>query len=121
LEVDRRDAWPIVVAVFASLALGLFVVSVLVYRDCKSDSRKLLQTYADEDSWTLTSFTEKMYHDNEVISLDEEIVIGAGGSGKVYKVTRSSGETMAVKKLRSVMKEDSSKDHGFGIEACELS
>ena len=68
--------------------------------------------------WTVTLFTNNFFLDHEVTALDEENVIGVGGSGKVYKVKLNNGETVAVKKIWNVTKEERSKDHGFETEVC---
>lgn len=80
-----------------------------------------LSEYEDtEDSWILTSFQSEGYHEYEVTELDEANLIGSGGSGKVYRATLSNGDSVAVKKLWGVKKDENSHDHGFKTQViCE--
>ncbi|KAK1439052.1 hypothetical protein QVD17_04867 [Tagetes erecta] len=53
--------------------------------------------------WKITSFQRVGFKEQDVmVSLMESNVIGMGGSGKVYRVTLKTGETVAVKKLYGV-------------------
>ncbi|KAM7525068.1 hypothetical protein LguiA_014970 [Lonicera macranthoides] len=73
----------------------------------------------DKSKWTLMSFHKLGFSEYEILdSLDEDNVIGAGSSGKVYKVVLSNGEAVAVKKLwgGSKMVEEKAKDDGFEAE-----
>lgn len=88
---EKQEAWPIVVGVFAGVALMLFVVFVLLCINPTSNTEKMLAILGEEKIWTLTSFREKVYHENEVTTLDEENVIGADSSGRVYKVILGDG------------------------------
>ncbi|XP_009102909.1 receptor-like protein kinase HSL1 [Brassica rapa] len=54
----------------------------------------------ERSKWTVMSFHKLGFSENEILeSLDEDNVIGAGSSGKVYKVVLTNGETVAVKRL----------------------
>ncbi|CAN8313500.1 unnamed protein product [Cochlearia groenlandica] len=54
----------------------------------------------ERSKWTLMSFHKLGFSEHEILeSLDEDNVIGAGASGKVYKVILTNGETVAVKRL----------------------
>ncbi|KAJ0257955.1 Receptor-like protein kinase HSL1 [Hirschfeldia incana] len=54
----------------------------------------------ERSKWTLMSFHKLGFSEHEILeSLDEDNVIGAGASGKVYKVVLTNGETVAVKRL----------------------
>ncbi|GLJ30440.1 hypothetical protein SUGI_0602580 [Cryptomeria japonica] len=62
-------------------------------RDNKVDSRAF---------WDIKSFHKLTFDEHEVLeAMDEEHVIGQGGSGTVYRIELSNGESVAVKKLRS--------------------
>lgn len=53
--------------------------------------------------WKITSFQRLGFKEQDVlVSLAESNVIGMGGSGKVYRVTMKTGQTVAVKKLFGV-------------------
>lgn len=53
--------------------------------------------------WKITSFQRLGFKEKDVmVSLSETNVVGMGGSGKVYRVTMKTGETVAVKKLFGV-------------------
>ncbi|KAI3665618.1 hypothetical protein L6452_44247 [Arctium lappa] len=53
--------------------------------------------------WKITSFQRLGFKEQDVmVSLAESNVIGMGGSGKVYRVTLKTGQTVAVKKLFGV-------------------
>lgn len=53
--------------------------------------------------WKITSFQRLGFKEQEVlVALMESNVIGVGGSGKVYRVTLKTGQTVAVKKLYGV-------------------
>nr|XP_043640178.1 LRR receptor-like serine/threonine-protein kinase HSL2 [Erigeron canadensis] len=53
--------------------------------------------------WKITSFQKVGFKEQDVlVSLMESNVIGMGGSGKVYRVTLKTGQTVAVKKLFGV-------------------
>jgi hypothetical protein len=111
---NKIQAWIIIVAVVGLVALVLFVVLVLTFRRC--DPHEILHLSEDESSWTLTPFHNKVYYEDEVCALDEDNLIGAGGAGRVYKVTLSDGEIVAVKKLWNVKKDGESRDYGFEAE-----
>ncbi|KAF8107870.1 hypothetical protein N665_0116s0075 [Sinapis alba] len=54
----------------------------------------------ERSKWTVMSFHKLGFSENEILeSLDEDNVIGAGASGKVYKVVLTNGETVAIKRL----------------------
>ncbi|KAK9089118.1 hypothetical protein Scep_028200 [Stephania cephalantha] len=81
------------------LAGVVFIVGVvwfywkyLKYKKAKEGTEKL--------KWTLTSFHKLGFSEYEILDcLDEDNVIGTGGSGKVYKAVLSNGDAVAVKKL----------------------
>eukprot|EP01018_Ginkgo_biloba_P002124 Gb_06320 [translate_table: standard] len=54
----------------------------------------------DSSFWDMKSFHKLNFDEHEVLeSMDEEHVIGHGGSGTVYRIGLSNGESVAVKKL----------------------
>ncbi|CAA6665783.1 unnamed protein product [Spirodela intermedia] len=57
---------------------------------------KKAKNEADKSKWTLTSFHKVGFREHEILhSLDEDNLIGTGGSGKVYKAVLSNGEIVA--------------------------
>ncbi|XP_020266819.1 LOW QUALITY PROTEIN: receptor-like protein kinase 5 [Asparagus officinalis] len=100
------------------LALLLFLIvsgfTFFVIKDYKS--RKDEQNLA---SWKLTSFHTLDFNESNIVkALTDENLIGAGGSGEVYKVAigNRSGEVVAVKKIRSKTKMDSKLEREFVSE-----
>ncbi|CAN8291005.1 unnamed protein product [Cochlearia groenlandica] len=83
----------------------------------------------ERSKWTLTSFHKLGFSEQEILeSLDEDNVIGAGASGKVYKVVLTNGETVAVKRLwtksaketgDSDLEKGDNRPHGVQDEAFE--
>nr|CAN77471.1 hypothetical protein VITISV_029764 [Vitis vinifera] len=81
------------------LAAAVLIVGVgwfyWKYRSFKKAKRAI-----DKSKWTLMSFHKLGFSEYEILDcLDEDNVIGSGGSGKVYKAVLSNGEAVAVKKL----------------------
>uniref|UniRef100_A0A0C9QPB6 non-specific serine/threonine protein kinase n=1 Tax=Wollemia nobilis TaxID=56998 RepID=A0A0C9QPB6_9CONI len=72
----------------------------------------------DKSAWMLTPFHKLGFRGHEILDcIDEENVIGSGGSGKVYKATLGSGDVVAVKRLwNRGMSEESRNDNGFKAE-----
>ncbi|KAH9311151.1 hypothetical protein KI387_026186, partial [Taxus chinensis] len=66
----------------------------------------------------VVSFSKLVFSEQEIMdSLNESNVIATGGAGKVYKVSLSNGETVAVKRLPSSTETgDSDYDGGFKAE-----
>ncbi|KAG6480464.1 receptor-like protein kinase HSL1 [Zingiber officinale] len=76
---------------------------------------------SDESKWTLTSFHKLRFSEHEILNcLDEDNVIGIGGSGKVYKAILSNGQIAAVKKLWGSSYKDQSTDDSFEAEVATL-
>jgi hypothetical protein len=104
---------------FGAAALILLVGTYLFVRRYKTVLDAMVHgSKGDENSWILTSFQKKAFQEYEITDLDEDNVIGSGGSGKVYKATLENGDTVAIKKLWTVKKDGSSRssDHGFSAE-----
>ncbi|KAJ3694488.1 hypothetical protein LUZ60_009968 [Juncus effusus] len=94
--------------IFASLVF-IIGISWFYYRYRKFTKVKL---GFDKSKWTLTSFHKLGFSEYEILdSLNEDNVIGSGGSGKVYKATLSNGETVAVKKLWSIKKDPQTENN----------
>ncbi|KAJ7525075.1 hypothetical protein O6H91_17G035300 [Diphasiastrum complanatum] len=67
--------------------------------------------------WKLTTFQRLDFSANNVLDcLNEDNIIGRGGSGIVYKGVMPSGETVAVKRLSSQGRKGIAHDHGFSAE-----
>ncbi|CBI30615.3 unnamed protein product, partial [Vitis vinifera] len=95
------------------LAAAVLIVGVgwfyWKYRSFKKAKRAI-----DKSKWTLMSFHKLGFSEYEILDcLDEDNVIGSGGSGKVYKAVLSNGEAVAVKKLWG----GSNKGNENGFEA----
>ncbi|KAK8970601.1 Receptor-like protein kinase HSL1 [Platanthera guangdongensis] len=89
--------WPLRAIFFVS-AMVLIAGVVLFYWKYRSIKRG--KKTMDKSKWILTSFHKLGFSEYEILnSLDEDNVIGSGGSGKVYKVVLGNNEAVAVKKL----------------------
>ncbi|KAK4787105.1 hypothetical protein SAY86_010938 [Trapa natans] len=106
----------------------IFILAVLIlivglywffmkYRKYKCAKRTI-----DKTKWTLMSFHKLDFSEDEILScLDEDNVIGAGSSGKVYKVVLSSGDAVAVKKLwQGIRKESGTEGGDLEKGGCDL-
>lgn len=89
------------VAVVSSIAVVLFILAILLtgYVIVLYRRRK----YGLGSKWKLTSFQRLNFTESTIMQrLTENNVIGAGGSGKVYRVSiNRSGDYVAVKKIWS--------------------
>ncbi|EPS73267.1 hypothetical protein M569_01488 [Genlisea aurea] len=84
---------------------GLVLVVGSVWFFLKYRKQKISKRATDGSKWTLMSFHKLGFSDHEVLNgLDEDNVVGSGSSGKVYKVSLSNGDAVAVKKLYSSWK-----------------
>ncbi|KAI3712985.1 hypothetical protein L1987_71555 [Smallanthus sonchifolius] len=78
--------------------LAFFLIASLLWLAIKT---KLFRR--NKSLWKITSFQRVGFKEQDVlVSLMESNVIGMGGSGKVYRVTLKTGQTVAVKKLYGV-------------------
>ncbi|XP_023914504.1 receptor-like protein kinase HSL1 [Quercus suber] len=79
---------------------GLVFIVGVVWFYMKYRYIKMAKRAIDKSKWTLMSFHKLGFSEYEILDcLDEDNVIGTGGSGKVYKVVLGGGEVVAVKKL----------------------
>ncbi|XP_071692519.1 uncharacterized protein [Rutidosis leptorrhynchoides] len=79
-------------ALFLIVSLMWIVIKTKLFRGSKS-------------LYKITSFQRLGFKEHDVlVSLSESNVIGMGGSGKVYRVTLKTGQTVAVKKLFGIHK-----------------
>ncbi|KAI5065322.1 hypothetical protein GOP47_0020017 [Adiantum capillus-veneris] len=78
-------------------------------------------SFLRSDRWTFTPFEKVDFDEYHILGcLDEDSVIGRGGSGVVYHVRLDSGKSLAVKKLR--MNSDKGgqsqqRHHDYGLKA----
>nr|GME02905.1 receptor-like protein kinase 5 [Ipomoea batatas] len=105
-----------VIAILGSTVAFLFVVIILymvyLFRSYKKRERALLAR-----DWKLKSFHTLSFNQSNIIpNLREENVVGSGGSGKVYVVTLSNGEKVAVKRIWSKHKLDEMLEKEFQAE-----
>ncbi|KAG2318888.1 hypothetical protein Bca4012_054860 [Brassica carinata] len=90
---------------YAWLLRSIFVLAVMVFVAGIAWFYFKYMTFkkaraVERSKWTLMSFHKLGFSEHEILeSLDEENVVGAGASGKVYKVVLTSGETVAVKRI----------------------
>lgn len=85
--------WIVSGTVFTFLILGMLIRGCRLHR---RDSNKV----NSRTFWEMKSFHKLNFDEHEVLeSMDEEHIIGHGGSGTVYRIQLSNGESVAVKKL----------------------
>ncbi|KAH7288245.1 hypothetical protein KP509_31G018900 [Ceratopteris richardii] len=108
----------------SGLVVGLFILTVgaIVYvlrneRD-KQFLWSLFKVNLLDKRWKLTAFERLDFNVNNVLyCLEDDNVIGKGGSGTVYKGMMPNGKMVAIKKLPAIRKgalED--EDYGFSAE-----
>lgn len=120
-RAKRRTWWWLLRCLFA-LSLIIFILGLAwFYRRYRSFANAEKKKSLDKPSWMLTSFHKLGFSEYEILDcLDEDNVIGSGGAGKVYKAMLSNGEFVAIKRLWSSGKSDTSNDHGFKAEVDTL-
>ncbi|CAN0915211.1 Receptor-like protein kinase HSL1 [Linum grandiflorum] len=112
----ERNLW-ILKSIFI-VAVIVFVIGVawfiLKFRSLKKSKRGVVIS-----KWR--SFHKLGFSESEILDyLKEDNVIGSGASGKVYKVVLSNGETVAVKKLYGVGKNNVDERDEFEAEVGTL-
>lgn len=86
-------------AIFVLLA-GLVFVSYRSFKLEESRKKKDLEEGVDNDSkWKVESFQPPELDAEEICNLEEENLIGSGGTGKVYRLELKNRGTVAVKQL----------------------
>ncbi|MCO5605798.1 hypothetical protein L7F22_059982 [Adiantum nelumboides] len=114
-----RGAW-IAGSLLAAIA-ALALVACVCYKR-KSDYQKMRQgSFLRSDRWAFTPFEKVDFDEYHILScLDEDNVIGRGGSGVVYHVRLNNGQSLAVKKLRMNSDKGSQSqqsNHDYGLKA----
>ncbi|KAG0628563.1 hypothetical protein M758_1G035600 [Ceratodon purpureus] len=101
-----------------SVAVIIFVLgSCCICRKYKLFSQPWIRKQGSiTDSWHITSFHRMLIQEDEFSDLNEDDVIGMGASGKVYKIILGNGQTVAVKKLINLSKDETPFDSGFKAE-----
>ncbi|XP_028791357.1 receptor protein-tyrosine kinase CEPR2-like [Neltuma alba] len=94
----------VILCVTASVLVVVLAVLLVSYGSIKhekADLEKNLQDQKETDSkWKIASFHQVDLDVNEICNLDEDNLIGTGGTGKVYRVDlKKNGSTVAVKQL----------------------
>lgn len=131
VKIKRREGGACIWLLrFVFILAGLmFILGVVLFH---VRYKKFIRTRSlnDKSKWTVISFHKLSFNEDEILGgLDEDNVIGSGGSGQVYKVTLGNGEIVAVKKLwaeaardrRSVdLEKDWNNDNGFDAEVKTL-
>lgn len=92
----------IVLSCLAVLLCGLLVVSYWNFKNHEKDTEKPSGEPKGQDrKWKVESFHQIEFEADEICNLDEENLIGSGGTGKVYKLDLKKGcGIVAVKKLK---------------------
>lgn len=98
---DKVAMLCIIASVLVVILAGLLLISYGSFKLGEADVEKNLQGQKDGDpKWKMASFHQVDIDVDEVCNLDEDRLIGTGGTGKVYRVElRKNGVTVAVKQL----------------------
>ncbi|WCJ44183.1 Leucine-rich receptor-like protein kinase family protein [Euphorbia peplus] len=96
---DKLVLFSIIISTLVISLFGLLLVSYRNFRNAKADNDNDLEGKKDE-KWKVSSFHQLDIEADEICNLEEENMIGSGGTGKVYKLElKRSGCTVAVKQL----------------------
>eukprot|EP01018_Ginkgo_biloba_P002128 Gb_35284 [translate_table: standard] len=107
----------LLVAVFAVAGVACLIGLGCLYKTYKESS----QRKSSEQSWNFTPFYRVEFNESDILKrLTEDNIIGTGGGGKVYKVTLSNGETLAVKKIWKTENLQALQDKEFEAEVDTL-
>jgi len=119
----KCNSWAWLLPTLFSLAAVIFVLGLAwFYRQYRQYNKAKVKDLwrSNKSPWMLTSFHRLGFREYEILDcIDEENVIGSGGSGKVYKAILGNGETVAIKRLWSSGKSEGStscNDNGFKAE-----
>lgn len=94
---DYQERW--VTGWIVSGTVFTFLIIAMLIRACRLHRRDTNKVNS-RIFWEMKSFHKLNFDEHEVLeSMDEEHVIGHGGSGTVYRIQLSNGESVAVKKL----------------------
>eukprot|EP00249_Psilotum_nudum_P020533 c27745_g1_i1 orf=191-3229(+) len=114
-RVPGTGLWVTVVLVFAVVAFA--VVFCYFCKRTQSHHQLRQDSLLREIEWTLIPYEKLSFGENEIISaLDEDNIIGRGGSGQVYLASLRNGQYVAVKRLWVNTKGEGSQDYGFRAE-----
>ncbi|XP_050229782.1 LOW QUALITY PROTEIN: receptor protein-tyrosine kinase CEPR2 [Mercurialis annua] len=103
---DKMVFFSIIISALIILLVGLILLSYRNFRQGKADGEDDLEAEKNPN-WKISSFHQLDIDANEICNLEEENLIGIGGTGKVYRLDlKKSGCTVAVKQL---WKEDNLK------------
>ncbi|XP_031096775.1 receptor protein-tyrosine kinase CEPR2-like [Ipomoea triloba] len=91
----------IVLFALAVLLCGLLVASYWSHKYSETDTEKRCgESKGLDRKWKLESFHQIEFDADEICNVDEDSLIGSGGTGKVYKLDLKKGcGTVAIKKL----------------------
>ncbi|KAF7825006.1 receptor protein-tyrosine kinase CEPR2 [Senna tora] len=91
----------IIASVLVVILAGLLLVNYGSLKQGKSDVERNLQSQKEVDpKWKMASFQHVDIDVDEICNLNEDRLIGTGGTGKVYRVElRKNGSTVAIKQL----------------------
>lgn len=116
-------SWAWLLPALFALAGVIFVLGLaLFYRQYREYNKAKVKDLwrSNKSPWMLTTFHRLGFREYEILDcIDEENVIGSGGSGKVYKATLGNGETVAIKRLWNNGNAEGStscNDNGFKAE-----
>ncbi|KAI5065324.1 hypothetical protein GOP47_0020019 [Adiantum capillus-veneris] len=117
----RPGRWAWIAGTLLAALVALALVACVCHKR-QSDYQKMRQgSFLRSDRWTFTPFEKVDFDEYHILGcLDEDSVIGRGGSGVVYHVRLDSGKSLAVKKLR--MNSDKGgqsqqSHHDYGLKA----
>eukprot|EP01018_Ginkgo_biloba_P023867 Gb_15787 [translate_table: standard] len=98
-------------------AMAIFIIGLLLFRRRYNQNQADLTEKMESSSWRLKSFHKLSFNEEEISEalLDEENVIGSGGSGKVYRVDLKNNETVAVKRLWMMNMNCNKQHHNSGL------
>ncbi|KAH0851370.1 LOW QUALITY PROTEIN: hypothetical protein HID58_094797, partial [Brassica napus] len=128
-ELDQSNSAKTVVIISALSSVAAIALTVLVVvLFCKQSHDLLNSTFSSNASPSSqaplfrngAANTDIKWEDimEATHGLDDEFMIGSGGSGKVYKADLKNGETIAVKKI--LWKDDLMSNKSFNIEVKTL-